>query len=152
MTNILHAARELLAAGQPSPGQLAALAGQGVRTVINLLPGGEPLDFDEAAVTAGLGMHYVVLPISGAADLTPANIARFSVEMARARARGGVLVHCASGNRAGALIALDRGITHGDDSDSALALGRAAGLAGLEPVVASLLQDRPSPLPTPQGE
>jgi protein tyrosine phosphatase (PTP) superfamily phosphohydrolase (DUF442 family) len=45
-----------------------------------------------------------------------------------------VLVHCSTGNRAGALLAL-RAKANGADARSALELGVANGLAGLKPVV-----------------
>ena len=55
-----------------------------------------------------------------------------------ARACGPVLIHCASGNRVGAMVALDEALNHGCDLDSALDQGRRAGLQGLEPAVVEL--------------
>ena len=49
-------------------------------------------------------------------------------------APGKVLVHCSTGNRAGALMAL-AAHAQGLPAADALALGKAAGLTGLEPAV-----------------
>ena len=51
---------------------------------------------------------------------------------------GPVLVHCGSGNRVGALLALRQSLLGADDED-ALAYGKSAGLTGLEPVVRARL-------------
>ena len=55
--------------GQPTPAQLAALSRDGVQTVINLRAPDEPVEYDEAAESARLGLRYVALPIHGADDL-----------------------------------------------------------------------------------
>jgi protein tyrosine phosphatase (PTP) superfamily phosphohydrolase (DUF442 family) len=52
-----------------------------------------------------------------------------------------VLVHCGSGNRAGALLAL-RAKLNGADDETALEAGRDTGLTGLEPVVKQRLEER----------
>lgn len=126
------------AAGQPTPAQLADLARAGVRTVINLRAPGEPVDYDEAAEAARLGLDYVALPIAGPADLDRERVLRFGGLLDAARARGGVLVHCATANRVGAMVALDAALNRGRPLQAALELGRAAGLASLEPAVAAL--------------
>lgn len=140
MTTFLKPTADIHAAGQPSADELAALARDGVRTVINLRAPSEPADFDEPRVAEGLGLRYVNVPVSGADDLTPETIARFSRELARARDDGAVLVHCASANRVGALLALDHGLTGGAPREEALALGRDGGMVSLEPVVDDLLR------------
>ena len=53
---------------------------------------------------------------------------------------GPVLVHCGSGNRVGALLALRKSL-EGADDDAALEYGRSAGLGRLEPVVKERLKD-----------
>lgn len=129
----------LYASGQPSPRDLAALAARGVRTVINLRTPDEPVAYDEPAEIERLGMRYVAIPISGPQDITAATIALFSSELDQAGGRGGTLVHCASSNRVGALIALDLGLTRGAPREQAIAAGRAAGLTTLAPLIESLL-------------
>ncbi len=129
----------LHAGGQPTPDDLARLRAIGVRSVINLRAPGEDCAFDEAAEAARLQLAYDALPVGGADDLTPRAVERFGALLDAARARGDVLVHCASGNRVGALVALHAAARGAPPAD-ALALGRAAGLAALEPVVAHRLE------------
>lgn len=134
-------AANLYSSGQPSADDLAQFAADGVRTVINLRAAAEPVEYDEAREVERRGMRYVAIPIAGATDLTPDTVARFSQELEQARTHGAVLLHCASGNRVGALVALDAGLTRGETAAQAVSLGRAAGLTGLEAVVAGLLAD-----------
>jgi hypothetical protein len=51
------------------------------------------------------------------------------------------LLHCGSGNRVGALLAL-RESQDGADDESALEYGRSAGLTKLEPVVIKRLEEK----------
>ena len=128
--------------GQPTAQDLARLKEQGVRTVIDLRGPGEDRGFDEAAEAARLGLDYVALPIAGKDDVTPANADALAALLAE---RGdGVLLHCASGNRAGALLALGAARA-GMPAAEALALGRKAGLASLEPAVAAQLERTGAP-------
>lgn len=142
-------APDLYASGQPSPEDLAQLCAQGVRTVINLRAPSEPVEFDEAREATRLGLRYVALPVAGPQDVTPETVARFSHELDQARGHGATLVHCASANRVGALVALDQGLTRGFPSEQALSMGRAAGLTTLEPLVASMLGQRLTSDPQP---
>jgi uncharacterized protein (TIGR01244 family) len=128
----------LYAGGQPTPGDLARLAGDGVRTVINLRAPTEPTDFDEASESLRLGIRYVQSPLSGAEDLDRALVERFGCALDTARAEGGVLIHCASSNRVGAMVALDGMLNRGQPLGAALKRGRAAGLGSLEPAVVAL--------------
>jgi protein tyrosine phosphatase (PTP) superfamily phosphohydrolase (DUF442 family) len=77
-------------------------------------------------------LRYVELPIAGASDLTRENVERLDRALRDALPAGPVLLHCASGNRVGALLALRETWLRGAEPEAALALGRAAGLAGLE--------------------
>jgi protein tyrosine phosphatase (PTP) superfamily phosphohydrolase (DUF442 family) len=77
-------------------------------------------------------MTYVNLPIDGATDVTYANAS--ALDELLANAEGPVLLHCASSNRVGALLAL-RAKQRGADNASALELGVAGGLGGLEATV-----------------
>ena len=118
--------------GQPSAEQLAMLSQQGVHTVIDLRGEAENRGYDEAAAARHLGLTYVALPIAGADAITPANAAALRALLDEHG--DGVLLHCASGNRVGALLALD-GLHAGLPREQALALGRKAGLKSLEPAV-----------------
>lgn len=122
--------------GQPSQDDLVRLKSQGVRTVIDLRGAQEDRGYDEAAGAQRLGLNYIALPIAGKDDVTPEN-AKALGELLRAQ-DGDVLLHCASGNRVGALLALDAA-TRGVPREEALELGRKAGLTSLEPVVVEQL-------------
>ncbi|WP_162455678.1 beta-lactamase hydrolase domain-containing protein [Pseudoxanthomonas kalamensis] len=131
---------ELLTAGQPTASDWAGIAAQGVATVINLRPEAEMQGRDEAAEVAAAGMQYLSLPVAGAADLDADNATRLRELLAAAS--GKVLLHCASANRAGALLALAQMQT-GMDPEQALQLGRDAGMRSTEARVRELLQEAP---------
>ncbi|WAC62619.1 protein tyrosine phosphatase family protein [Pseudoxanthomonas sp. SL93] len=122
--------------GQPSLEDLARLQGQGVRTVIDLRGAQEERGYDEATEAHRLGMNYIALPIAGKDDITPAN-AKALGDLLEAQ-QGDVLLHCASGNRVGALLAMDAA-ARGVPREEALEIGRKAGLKTLEPVVVEKL-------------
>jgi uncharacterized protein (TIGR01244 family) len=128
------------AAGQPTPQHLADLAREGVRTVINLRGPEEPVEYDEAAEAARLGLRYVALPVTGPADLDRDRVREFGRALDEARREGGVLIHCASSNRVGAMVALDETLNRGCELAEALERGRAAGLKTLEPAVVALAE------------
>lgn len=140
MTAATRFAEDHYASGQPTRAHLAALVREGVRTVINLRAPDEPTEYDEAAAAAELGLRYVALPIAGAADLDRERVRQFGVVLDAARREGGVLIHCASSNRVGAMVALDEALNRGGSIQEALAHGRAAGLASLEPAVIALAE------------
>ena len=119
--------------GQPSQDDLARLKSEGVRTVIDLRGPQEDRGYDEAAEAQRLGLHYIALPIAGKDDITPANAAALHALLKERD--GEVLLHCASGNRVGALLALAAVQVDGASPEAALTLGRAAGLK-LLPTVA----------------
>jgi uncharacterized protein (TIGR01244 family) len=128
------------AAGQPTPAHLAELAREGVRTVINLRGPDEPVDFDEAAEAERLGLRYVALPVTGPGDLDRDRVRRFGAVLDEARREGGVLIHCATSNRVGAMVALDEALNRGCALAQALERGRSAGLTTLEPAVVALAE------------
>lgn len=123
--------------GRISAADLPALDAAGVRHVIDLTPDEETPDFDEASAVRAAGMRYDNLPIRGAGDLTAENVAAFDrlVESIE----GPALVHCASGNRVGALAALRAAWLNGADDEAAVAEGRRWGLRGLEDEVRARL-------------
>ncbi len=129
--------------GQPTAEDLATLSRQGVRTVIDLRTDEEDRGFDEAAEVARQGMRYVRLPIGGAGDLTSENAAL--LKQALDGSGDNVLLHCASGNRVGALLALMKVQHENATPAEALEFGKRAGLKSLEPAVAEKLGATPSP-------
>lgn len=142
MTDIRRPLPGVFAAGQPSPAQLASLAAEGVRTVINLRAPTEQVEFDEPSEADRLGLRYVSIPVAGPQDVNTETAARFSRELEDAMRAGGVLIHCASANRAGAMLALDQVLTQNKSVADALTVGRAAGLTTLEPRVTEILGQR----------
>lgn len=127
----------LCTGGRPQPQHLVQASERGVRRVINLCPHAEDPGYDEAGLVAQLGMQYVNIPVAGPGDLTQANAQRLADALAEGE--GAVLVHCASGNRVGALFALKTHYIDGKSIEEALADGRAHGLKAMEPTVRQLL-------------
>lgn len=135
----LQPGENVLIGGQPDEAALRAAAESGVRVVVNLRTEEEPVDYDEAALVNELGMRYVHLPISGPADLTPENARAFGAILDEIGDQP-ALLHCASGNRVGALYALHAGTELGMDADAAIELGKAHGLTRLEDAVRERLE------------
>ena len=132
---------ELVTGSQPSRADLEKLKAAGVTTVINLRGTGEDAGFDEAAAAKALGLLYVAIPIAGGAEVTADNAAKLDAAMRKAD--GKVLIHCASGNRAGALLAL-RAAAAGQTVEEAIAFGKSAGMTSLEQAVRTKLA-QPAP-------
>jgi uncharacterized protein (TIGR01244 family) len=132
----------ITSAGQPDEAALEVFADAGYATVIDLRGEGEDRGFDEAAVVEELGLHYVALPIANGGEITFDNARRLDELLQEYP--GPVLVHCASGNRVGALLAL-RASLDGADDERALSLGREGGLTSLEGAVQERLagDDKP---------
>lgn len=136
-TGVVRPVDGITAAGQPDEAALAVFANNGYVAVVDLRTAGEDRGLDEKAVIDGLGMEYVTLPIG-----------RDGISFENARAldallRGydkPVLVHCASGNRVGALLAL-RASLNGADDATAMELGKQGGLTRLEPQVREILNE-----------
>ncbi|NCC23067.1 MAG: hypothetical protein EOM26_11505 [Alphaproteobacteria bacterium] len=111
--------------GMPGREAISALAEQGFGLVVNLCDPRE-LAFPEAQDVESLGMRYVNIPVDGGTGIDPAQVQAF------AQALNGTskpaLVHCRSGNRAGAMWTAYR-LSEGVNWDVALAEGRAAGMS-----------------------
>lgn len=110
--------------------KVVALAKSGVELVINLQPDDE-LSFDEAAAVERAGMSYEHLPINGAAELKQLKILAFDNILRQYHGKK-IAMHCGSGNRVGAAIALRAGWLRGRKMDTAMERGRSHGLTKLE--------------------
>ena len=115
---------DVAAGGRPTDEGLARLRDLGFRVVVDLRAESEGTEPERRAVTAA-GLRYVSVPV------TPRTFRRADAHAVKAvldeEGRGPVLVHCATGNRVGAVWAvleLERGRTYED----ALAAGRKVGL------------------------
>lgn len=132
--NALTPVEGILSGGQPSVEQFEQAARDGYRTVVNLRAPGEKGAWDEASKAEQLGLRYVAIPIAGADGLTAENARKLAKIVDDPQALP-AMVHCASGNRVGALFALKAAYVDGADAESALAFGRQAGLTKLEDTV-----------------
>lgn len=156
--NELHVFPGVTSGGQPTVDQLAAAKAAGYKTIVNLRPAAEDAQVDEAAEAAKLGFDYVYIPIAGPADLTEDN-ARKVLALLADESRQPMLMHCASGNRVGALVAIGHAKLEGEPAEEALADGKEAGLTKLEPAVRQILglppllppPPEPPPAPKPGG-
>ncbi len=117
--------------------KVSALAKAGVELVINLQASDE-LDFDEEQAVQQAGMAYEHLPIQGAADLKQLNILAFDKLLRQYHGKK-IAMHCATGNRAGAAMALRAGWLRGRKMDTAMDSGRTHGLTILEEEVRNRL-------------
>jgi uncharacterized protein (TIGR01244 family) len=125
---------------QPTEATLEEIKAAGYAAVIDLRGPDENRGLvDERASVESRGMSYIPLPILGAGDITYDNANE--LDRLLAQFDKPVFVHCGSGNRAGALLAL-RAKINGADNDTALEAGRETGLTGLENVVRERLQER----------
>lgn len=128
--------------GQPDNELLAIARDAGVVAVIDLRGKDEQRGIDEPAAVEALGMRYVALPVADESDVTYEN-----AELLRSALRdidGPVMLHCLSGNRVGALFAL-QARQSGASVDEALAVGERAGLTRYRNVVRERLE---TPVPT----
>ena len=125
-------------AGQPTAEQFKVFADAGYTTVIDIRGPDEDRGLDEAAVLEELGLEYVQLPIVGSEAINYDNARELDALLAGYD--DPVLVHCGSGNRVGALLALKESMAGASDAE-ALEYGKNAGLSRLEPVVRKRLAE-----------
>jgi len=126
--------------GTPSDEQLAEFANNGGDVVINLLSQKEMTESEEAAVVTRNGMAYYHVPVNGADGVTLEN-ARMVDRILLENSDKTVLVHCASSNRVGALMALRAGWLDGMPVEKALEVGREHGMTSLEDKVKTMLSE-----------
>ena len=124
--------------GQPGQASLRDLAEAGVVAVIDLRGINEDRGFNEQRAVEELGMSYISLPIAGATAITYENAS--VLDELLSDIDGPILLHCASGNRVGALLSL-RERLHGANQAEALQLGTEAGLTSLAGTVEALLNE-----------
>jgi len=124
--------------GRPSDADLDAFAAMSGSLVISLLPADELGGEAERVGARNLG--FLSIPITGATDLTEDNARRLG-EALHAHEGQPVLLHCGSGNRAGALLAMEAFYVEGQTVEAAISLGLSAGLTSLESAVRERLAD-----------
>ena len=123
--------------GQPNQAQLKTLSEAGIKHIINLrMP--EEQNWDERQRVQSLGMQYHTLPIAGVDSITAANATALADLLAKMGDEP-VLIHCASSNRLGALIAMDEAINKDQSLEQAIITGKRWGMTRLEPIVRAKL-------------
>jgi len=142
---ILHAKHPepvVLFGGQPTEEPLQALAADGLSVVLDLRSESEDRGFDESAALQDLGVSYVTIPVDADRLEQPETFERFIEAMKNAE--GPTLVHCASGNRVGALYYAYLAAEKGVDREEALARAKENGLrsSSLEKAVDRYLDSR----------
>jgi uncharacterized protein (TIGR01244 family) len=128
---------QLVTGGQPLVGAWKQLAEAGITTVVNLRPEQELPDRNEAQEVKDAHLTYINIPIDGPASLSKARADQLWQILSQAN--GGVLVHCGTGNRCGAMLALTEAWCREQDVETAIAFGKQAGLTAMEPAVRELL-------------
>lgn len=140
VTNIHHPTADHFTAGQPDAEQLEAFHELGVRHLVDLRPPEEAPDLNGAAQTSRAGLAYYHIPIAGGDDLTREHVAVLDTILKRIDGEK-TLLHCASSNRVGAMMALHAAWHEGKSREEALQLGRDYGMTSLESQVAKQLSD-----------
>jgi len=129
----------ITSAGQPDEAALRVFADSGYVAVIDMRGPDEDRGLDdEQGLIEALGMDYVAFPIVGKEAIN-IETARKLDEVLHG-IEGPVLVHCGSGNRVGAMLALRHSL-NGADDDAAIAYGKDAGLTRLVDVVRERLSE-----------
>ncbi len=129
----------IFSAAQPTKEQFKQLSQAKVKHVINLRAADEQ-DWDEGALVNSLGMSYHLIEIAGAKDVNTDNAKQLANLLEQLKGES-VVVHCASSNRVGALMAISAH-QQGTDIESAIEIGKQWGMASLEPVVRKVVNDK----------
>lgn len=138
-------------AGQPTAEGLARLKALGFRSVVDLRREDEAGRAEEKAAVEAAGLRYLHVPVSaGTLSRNDVNAVARVLDDSEA---GPVLLHCATGNRAGGLWALAEA-ARGVPLEEAIADGRKAGLKSESMVeavrrVAAEAASSPASSPTP---
>jgi uncharacterized protein (TIGR01244 family) len=130
---------EILTGGQPTDDQLKQAKEKGVKTIVNLRSKGEEKEFaTEEAKAKELGLNYVHIPIDGkTGDGLNEENAKKLAELVNQKP---AIVHCASGQRVGALFALKAFYVDKKSPEEALAVGKANGLS--KPELEKIVTDK----------
>jgi len=130
----------IVTGGQPSIEDLKKLKSQGVDTVINLRGLNEFDQFNEEEEAEKVGLKYIALPVNGAAGVTLEATERFNQVLKSGN--GNLYIHCASGNRVGALMALKARFHDNKSKEEALEIGARSGLTRLKGKVERIFESK----------
>ncbi|MAG63269.1 MAG: protein tyrosine phosphatase family protein [Planctomycetota bacterium] len=112
--------------GQVDVEQFPAMADDGYTLVVNLRSEAEPFPEDEGGLAEAAGMHYLHIPLGGG-DLVGTHATQLAAIL-DTHGDGNVLIHCASGNRVGALWGMHVALRDGLSSDQGVQAARDAGM------------------------
>ena len=129
----------MTSSGQPDEVALQVFADSGYSVVIDMRGPDEDRGMDDfkGAVEA-TGMEYLAFPVVGADQVSFETAAKLDEVLQGID--GPVLMHCGSGNRVGAVLALRQSLNGASDEES-IQYGKDAGLTRLEDVVRERLDD-----------
>ena len=127
----------ITSSGQPNASAFEIVAKSGYVAVIDMRGPSENRGLDEKAVVEELGLEYIEFPLVGREAISFANANQLDALLNDID--GPVLLHCGSGNRVGAILALRHSL-QGADDEHAMLYGKSAGLTSLEPVVKDRLE------------
>jgi uncharacterized protein (TIGR01244 family) len=130
----------IVTGGQPTYDQLKRAGELGFKTIINLRTDAEqPSPAQESSWVKELGMKYISIPVDGAKGLNLENSKLLEEALSRPEDYP-LIVHCAGGNRVGALFSLKAFHIEGKSAEEAVKIGEKAGLGYLERVVQKILK------------
>ena len=112
--------------GQVDVEHFPGMAADGYSLVVNLRSEGEPFPENEGELAQAAGMFYLHMPLGGD-DLVADHATQLAAAL-DAHGDGSVLIHCASGNRVGALWGLHVAMRDGLSSDEGVQAARSAGM------------------------
>lgn len=136
--NVKYPSSNLITAGQPSKEDFKRLKEMGVSKIISLRPETETEPFDEKQEAEMLGIAFERISVSGAPDLTLDKASQLENAL---QGEEKVFIHCASGNRVGALLAIKAKEIEGKSAQEALEFGEKAGLSSLRSAVKTLVEN-----------
>jgi uncharacterized protein (TIGR01244 family) len=130
----------ITSSGQPDEEALRVFADSGYSVVIDMRGPDEDRGMDdfEGAVEA-TGMEYLAFPVVGADQVSFETAAKLDEVLQGID--GPVLMHCGSGNRVGAVLALRQSLNGAADEES-IEFGKDAGMTRLEPRVREVLESK----------
>lgn len=136
--NVKYPSSNLITAGQPSKEDFKKLKEMGVSKIISLRPETESEPFDAQREAEALGIAFERISVSGAPDLTLDKARQLEQAL---QGEEKVFIHCASGNRVGALLAVKAKVIEGKSTREALEFGEKAGLSSLRNTVKTLVEN-----------
>ena len=135
---VLVAGAGLYVGAEQDQEQLHKLRTLGVKLVIDLRPDEGDAGMPEARLAASAGLDYRRVVVRGAEDLTSERARALEAAIKTAKGEP-VLVHCSTGNRAAALLALRDALVRGQSREASLSFMRRSGLIKLESAVSAEL-------------